>query len=75
MPVTESVQVPDGGTLTLTQDEMKFLYDLTGKVGGSHVTSRRRYSNSIREALYSIGFEYTGPAPDIDLTSGAIYCT
>lgn len=74
MPVTETIQVPDGGTLTLTQDEMQFLFDITGKVGGCDKASRRRHSNSIREALYGIGFKYINPPADIDLTSGVIYC-
>lgn len=68
MPVTESVQVPDGGTLTLSQDEIQFLFDVTGNIGGSPFTSRRRHSDSIRDALSALGLSSTRPS---DL-SGAI---
>jgi hypothetical protein len=41
--------------LVLTQDEAEFLQDVMGSIGGDPKTSRRKYQNSIINALYNVG--------------------
>ncbi len=48
--------------LTLTEDEAKVLYRVLGLVSGDPVTSNRKHTSKIRNALGSVGF--TGMASD-----------
>jgi hypothetical protein len=64
---------PDGVTLKLSEAEAQFLMDVTELIGGDPLTSRRKYSDAVRSALYQAGVKSGYPVQDY--YQGAIYFT
>jgi hypothetical protein len=49
--IVEEVEVNDGYVLMLTNDEAHFLRDILGRIGGHPSKSRRRFADTIADAL------------------------
>lgn len=60
-------------TLTLNEKEIQTLTSILARVGGSPTKSRRKYADSIAEALRTVGFDTTFDPTDINSFSRAIY--
>ncbi len=53
-------------TLTLTEAEAQTLADILGMIGGHPLTTRRKYAESISDALHSVGFDNQSPSDVCD---------
>ena len=60
-------------TLTLNEKEIQTLTSILGYIGGSPTRSRRKYADSIAEALRTIGFDINTDSKDINSFSRAIH--
>ena len=57
--------------LILNENEIKFLIDVLNNIGGSHITTRRKYAEQILEAIDTQVNDYEGDNSDM-LNDGKI---
>lgn len=52
--------------LTLSKDEAQVMADLFANIGGSSDTTRRKFTDSVYNALYKVGVEYQTDSTGVD---------
>jgi hypothetical protein len=64
-------------TINLDRDEAQVLHDILSRIGGDQLESRRRFSDSIYEALDSVGtfVEDTEVYKDVSFDDSIYFCT
>lgn len=62
LPITEKVavstEVPAGAVLTLSDAECRTLAQILASVGGSRLTTARKYADGISDGLRSAGYRF-----------------
>jgi hypothetical protein len=59
--------------LLITEEEARFIKDVMSNIGGDSETSRRRFANSISDALGTLGFKTSDNVADIADSASSIY--